>query len=99
MSSMKVMNPRVRWFAEEMRKKLRENTRKTESRDLSFRKLKGMLNVEMSELTWAIQARNIMSADDVIEECADIANYAMMIADKMHEQTYVRVDPKRRRKT
>lgn len=85
MSSMRVMNPRVRWFAEEMRRKLRENTHKTESRALTLRELKGMLNREVSELADSLimYRDNPQWADYVIRECADVANFAMMIADKV----------------
>jgi hypothetical protein len=55
MSTMRKMNPRLDWFVEQMQRKLRDNTDKSEPRDMPLRELKSMLNAEMKELTYAIR--------------------------------------------
>ena len=85
MSSMKVMNKRLRWFVKEMQGKLRLNLYKTDARHLSRRAIKGLLNHEVDELSVALR-EEWFHADMIIKECADIANYAMMLADKVYYQ-------------
>jgi NTP pyrophosphatase (non-canonical NTP hydrolase) len=78
---MKAMNPRLEWFMEQMREKLRANTQKSDPRtSLTIRQLSAMLSEEVLELKSALRGVN---EDDVVSECADVANYAMMIADKV----------------
>jgi phosphoribosyl-ATP pyrophosphohydrolase len=69
----------VKWFAEQMHRKLTENRHKKfswrkESGHSLFRKLRK----ECVELEEAMERRD---KDDIIKECADVANFAMMIAD------------------
>lgn len=88
MSSMKIMNPRVDWFAEKMRYKLRQNTDKKDARQMNEWYLFVQLHQELDELQEAMESdyRDMLSIDAIIEECADIANYAMMIADKANQE-------------
>ena len=85
MSSMRVMNKRLRWFVKEMQGKLRLNRYKTDARHLSRRAIKGLLNHEVDELSVALRDESVYPGM-IIEECADVANYAMMLADKVYYQ-------------
>ena len=85
----------VQWFANEMEKKLRKNDWKGGWSECSFDWLWDLLNEEIDELSTAldevIDEQNIVTNEDLISECADIANFAMMIADnarkKIEEQS------------
>lgn len=73
----------VKWFGEQMIGKLEDNEEKEHWRKASYDCLFNRLEEEVQEL------RELMLDDKVpykhkkmIAECADIANFAMMIADK-----------------
>jgi len=61
-----------------MEAKLRANDWKGGWRGMSHHELLGLLDLEFEELTEAIAAG---SAEGIIDEAVDVANFAMMIAD------------------
>lgn len=69
----------VRWFAQQMEKKLQKNDHKGGWEDLSLDILLDMLKIEVMELEASIKEWQV--SRDIIEESADVANFAMMIAD------------------
>lgn len=71
----------LEWFVGEMVKKLDENNHKGAWKDLTFNKLLDMLDDEVSELEDEIYELN-PNYDNIIKECADVANFAMMIAER-----------------
>ncbi|MBU2072738.1 MAG: hypothetical protein KKA68_21095 [Gammaproteobacteria bacterium] len=88
------MKPRkaVQWFAQEMEGKLRENDHKDGWQGCRFSALFPRLREETDELLVKAHplqldtiAEKLSGADacELIRECADIANFAMMIADNI----------------
>lgn len=84
----------VAWFACAMEYKLRMNDHKQPWADMSFVYLMARLREETKELEHAIETYNChdretvddkCARDTVIQEAADVANFAMMIADNMSE--------------
>lgn len=77
----------VQQFAWDMARKLKCNEPKGGWDELTVGELFGLLEDELAEL-----ADTIMNgtADDVIDEAADVANFAMMIADLCRKRTEVR---------
>jgi hypothetical protein len=78
------MREPVRWFAGEMEKKLKANDHKGGWSSLWFDDLWELLGQELDELENAIaesDADDPVTNEELISECADIANFAMMIAD------------------
>ena len=87
------LRPEVQIFAEAMERKLRENDHKGGWDDMPSRWLRGRLAGEVRELEAAIAAYidkiDICNREQdlsksrqaILSECADIANFAMMIAD------------------
>ena len=74
------IRPVVQWFAVEMERKLRANDgRKGDWRDVQTNKLLDGLRSELRELVNMAYTGRV---EDIISECADVANYAMMIADR-----------------
>jgi hypothetical protein len=73
-----LVRPEVLKFAEQMERKLRENDHKGGWRETDMLYLFGMLKEEVEELDIALEGT--MIAEDVLKECADVANYAMMLA-------------------
>lgn len=73
------------WFAREMEKRLEANDHKTGWGSCSLQYLSMRLTQERRELERAIKNKDIKN---VIEECADIANFAMMIADNVGNNLY-----------
>jgi len=82
----------LQWFAEEMEAKLRENDHKSGWHGNTVRSLFQRLREESDELlvqSHPLQLDTIaetLSREDaceLIRECADIANFAMMIADNI----------------
>jgi len=73
--------PALKWFTREMEKKLSlpRNVAKTHWQEVSLRTLISRLQGEVEEAHSALLANHL---DQLITECADVANYAMMIADK-----------------
>lgn len=70
-------------FALDMLTKLRANSHKAHWRVVTPEWLLGRLREEVEELSDAIDDEfdGICSAETVIRECADVANFALMIAD------------------
>jgi hypothetical protein len=73
------IKPIVTWFAAKMLAKLQMNMRKrfsyrNETADLLFEKM----CTEMEELCEELKVKD---KEKIISECADVANYCMMIAD------------------
>jgi len=77
----------VLWFAIEMEKKLKANDHKGGWRNCTLQYLSMRLTQERKELYDAIENRrgsffgDSHTDEEIIKECADIANYALMIAD------------------
>ena len=72
------VRPEVMTFTKDMEAKLRVNDHKDGWADIGLTKLFVLLNGETEELEEALQDND---ARNIIDECADVANYAMMIAD------------------
>jgi NTP pyrophosphatase (non-canonical NTP hydrolase) len=68
-------------FAADMRRKMRANSHKPHWSQVSFDHLFSRLREEMSELEQAFMSGAVWN--EVVDECADVGNIAMMIADKM----------------
>ena len=75
----------VLWFARQMEIKLKENDHKSDYRNESLQYLSMRLTQERKELTEALKSRDQIK---IIRECADIANFAMMIADQFKNDRY-----------
>jgi len=69
----------VAWFAEKMEEKLLENDRKSHWKGCSDKWLLNRLRQETGELKRAIGSK--LDSEQVAREAADVANFAMMIAD------------------
>lgn len=88
-------------FAAEMERKLLANDHKSHWLDLSLRRLFVYLRRELVELTDAVaqlrdhRYRSRQYLAKVREEAADVANFAMMIADKCRE-LQEEAEPRRR---
>lgn len=82
----KSVRPPVQWFAGQMEAKLRANDHKGGWSDCNFRWLYQRLLEEVHEV-WIEynQLDQQPKWENVIKECADVANFAMMIADKARE--------------
>lgn len=78
-----VVRPAVMWFAEMMEAKLAKNDHKGGWNNCDLQYLSMRLTQERKELTEAIKSRN---KQRIIDECADIANFAMMIADRFGKE-------------
>jgi NTP pyrophosphatase (non-canonical NTP hydrolase) len=68
-------------FAADMRRKLRVNCHKKHWSELSFESLFQRLKEELAELEQAFMSG--AAWHEVVDECADVGNLAMMIADKV----------------
>lgn len=84
MATMKIVNPRLMWFVWEMRHKLAvpKNQAKGDWRDNTQGALARLMLAEVAEL-WELASDGDAEPQLLIEECADIANFAMMLADKI----------------
>ena len=78
MSELK-LRPEVRRFSEVMERRLRENDYKGGWKDCDYSYLTRRLQEEIDELHIAVQCKSL---DLIPKEAADVANFAMMIADK-----------------
>ncbi len=70
---------RLIWFFERCSEKLVLNNHKGDWRTLSDEELLELLKQEVEELREAL-SNNELYSTDIIMECADVANFAMMIA-------------------
>ena len=84
MQDLLVLKPRdtLSWFAEEMEKKLRANDHKDGWHDCSLNWLFDRLLEEVEELR---QECARQAGLGVIDEATDVANYCMMLADRVRE--------------
>ncbi len=71
----------IRLFAKDMERKLEENGHKRCWEGTNLLVLKDLMMAEMEELEDEILLEG--SGEDIAMECADIANYCMMIADRV----------------
>lgn len=73
------------WFKARMAEKLHENNAKGGWDQLTFPRLFQFLLDELNELHWELIRLEMIEvqeiAEEIIRECADVANFAMMIAD------------------
>lgn len=67
-----------RWFIDEMEGKLAANNNKAHWSEESNARLFSLMMHEMLEL---IKSYRNMEYENVISECADVANFAYMVAD------------------
>jgi hypothetical protein len=80
------LRPEVQAFAEAMELKLRQNDHKGGWKDSNFHYLDGKIHIELLEMErafWCLlgDKENKEKLVALCLECADIANFAMMIAD------------------
>lgn len=73
------LRPAVKWFAEQMELRLRRNDHKGGWSNCTHSYLKRRLRNEVSELEHELTL--VENNEMVIHEAADVANFAMMIAD------------------
>lgn len=73
--------PAVAWFAEQMESKLLANDHKADWHDSDTEYLMGRLLQEVLELHQAYLST--CPNEEVVKEAADVANFAMMIADRV----------------
>lgn len=75
----------VIWFAEVMEDKLKKNDHKTHWKYAEIGYLSKRLHQESKELSRALQHTDETEQSnlEIIQECADVANFAMMIADNI----------------
>lgn len=78
----------IEWFVKQMELKLRENDHKGGWDGISLSKLLDLLRLEVQELTNEIDSDKEVKREDVIKECADVASFAMMIADNCKVETH-----------
>lgn len=73
----------VKWFAEQMEKKLRENEGKGGWDNCNIYWLIQRIREETNELLSAVNLHRDLGAtkENIIREAADVANFAMMMAD------------------
>lgn len=76
---MKDTRPEVQWFAKQMESKLQANDHKQHWSKCHPDYLIHRLYQEANELWRAIEQKK--TAHEVIQEAADVANFAMMLAD------------------
>jgi NTP pyrophosphatase (non-canonical NTP hydrolase) len=77
----KGVRPVLAWFANEMEKKLGVNDHKSGWEGMTYPQLIRRLRQELGELERAIAK----GKPGVIGEAADVANFAMMIADNFYD--------------
>jgi NTP pyrophosphatase (non-canonical NTP hydrolase) len=84
------MREQVKWFAEQMENKLKENDHKGGWDNCNVYWLWQRLQDESGELLTAINLYRDLGADknNIIKEAADVANFAMMIADIVRKLDY-----------
>ena len=75
--------PEVMALADAMEAKLKANDHKRHWRYLGMQTLSMRLTQEREELRRAVEAGD---PDEVLREAADVANFAMMIADTVRQQ-------------
>lgn len=73
------LRPEVQWFAEQMGSRLKKNDHKSGWKDTGTIHLLNSLRQETNELEGVVYFNE--GEIDIISEAADVANFAMMIAD------------------
>lgn len=73
----------AQWFAQQMERKLQANDHKEGWRRMTTAWLLKRLRQEVDEIEVALKAGKL---DDIVSECADVGNFAMMIADKATDE-------------
>ncbi len=82
------LSPEVQWFAETMEEQLEINCHKPGWEKCTFAYLLRRLLEEVGELVDDYlegEVDAVRKQRNVLEECADIANFAMMIADNLEK--------------
>ncbi|MEJ8547113.1 hypothetical protein [Brevibacillus borstelensis] len=84
------MREQVQWFAEQMESKLKENDHKGGWDNCGIFWLRNRLVEEVEELSSAMEAghnsESGLDLENIIREASDVANFAMMIADKARQR-------------
>ena len=75
------LRPEVQWFAEQMELKLRANDHKGGWANEDLLWLWSRIREEWEELHTAIFCQDPIPQDLIVGEAADVANFAMMVAD------------------
>ena len=81
------LRTQLEWFAKEMEGKLRKNDHKGGWKSCTLQYLMMRLTQERKELNKCVKDKN-RDYKQIIDECTDIANFAMMIADNFHTGEY-----------
>ena len=76
----------VKWFAERMENKLMQNEHKNGWRNMSIEDLYARMLDEVSGLQSEINFPD-QDKDAIIKECANVANFALMIADVVQKKS------------
>ncbi|PGW89949.1 hypothetical protein [Bacillus cereus] len=81
------MREEVKWFAEQMESKLQENDHKGGWQDCDCYWLLKRASGECLELLRELDVYRDLgdNKEKIIKECSDVANFVMMIADKVRE--------------
>jgi phosphoribosyl-ATP pyrophosphohydrolase len=79
-----MIRPELEWFVQQMEQKLKENDYKQHWHNYDIDYLIHRIYEEQDELEIAITQK--LSAKEIIKECADVANFAMMIADNVSQK-------------
>ena len=82
------LRPEVQWFAEQMERVLRENDYKGGWHEMTTRELWERVHDECLELRNAVgpvRGSSYIHVDHILKESVDIANFAMMMADRVRE--------------
>jgi len=81
------MRAEVKWFAEQMESKLQENDHKGGWKDCDCYWLLNRAKEECLELLHELNVHRDLGGnkEKIIKECSDVANFVMMIADKVSE--------------
>ncbi len=74
------MRPSLNLFAHDMERKLQKNDHKTDWLKLPVEALLRKLEIELEELKVAVQYEGDV---DAMDECVDVANFAMMLYDRL----------------
>lgn len=74
------MRPSLKLFADDMERKLQKNDHKTGWLTLPVEALLRKLEIELEELKVAVQFEGDV---DAMDECVDVANFAMMLYDRI----------------
>ena len=85
------LRPKVQWFAEQMELRLRANDWKGGWQNDTDTSLYGRTVEEVHELGAALFPTWKQKQPEIIKEAADVANFAMMLADNAHRIWRLRI--------